>query len=154
MTRRIGQAVRTLGHFVHDLDRRERSGRSAPTAILLTGRHLTGAEAQQVGLIGRAVPDGQPPEIAESIAADGPVAARAILRTMREPEGERVASPPAPLRALAMLADGGDGVDDLVGGMPSGSRSARARSRRRDSPWRRFGMRPTPPDVLCRSRRG
>jgi enoyl-CoA hydratase len=59
--------------------------------ILLTGRHLTAAEAQQVGLIGRVVPDGQALEtaleIAESIAANGPVAVRAILRTMRETEG-------------------------------------------------------------------
>jgi enoyl-CoA hydratase len=59
--------------------------------ILLTGRHLSAAEAQRVGLIGRVVPDGQALatalEIAESIAANGPVAVQAILRTMRETEG-------------------------------------------------------------------
>jgi len=59
--------------------------------ILLTGRHLSAAEAQQVGLIGHVVPDGQALEtalgIAEKIAANGPLAVQAILRTMRETEG-------------------------------------------------------------------
>ena len=59
--------------------------------ILLTGRHLSAAEALRVGLIGRVVPDGQALAvalgIAESIAANGPVAVQAILRTMRETEG-------------------------------------------------------------------
>ena len=59
--------------------------------ILLTGRHLSAAEAREVGLIGHVVPDGQALEtalgIAEKIAANGPVAVQAILRTMRETEG-------------------------------------------------------------------
>jgi len=59
--------------------------------ILLTGRHLSAAEAQRVGLIGQVVPDGQALEtalgIAETIAANGPLAVQAILRTMRETEG-------------------------------------------------------------------
>ena len=59
--------------------------------LLLTGRHLTAAEALPIGLIGRVVPDGQALatalEIADVIAANGPVAVRAILRTMRETEG-------------------------------------------------------------------
>jgi enoyl-CoA hydratase len=59
--------------------------------MLLTGRHLSAAEALRVGLIGRVVPDGQALatalEIAESIAANGPLAVQAILRTMRETEG-------------------------------------------------------------------
>jgi enoyl-CoA hydratase len=59
--------------------------------LLLTGRHLTAAEALSIGLIGRVVPDGQALatalEIAGVIAANGPVAVRAILRTMRETEG-------------------------------------------------------------------
>ena len=59
--------------------------------ILLTGRHLSAAEAQHVGLIGQVVPDGQALEtalgIAETIAANGPLAVQAILRTMRETEG-------------------------------------------------------------------
>jgi enoyl-CoA hydratase len=59
--------------------------------LLLTGRHLTAAEALSIGLIGHVVPDGQALdkalEIAAVIAANGPVAVRAILRTMRETEG-------------------------------------------------------------------
>ena len=59
--------------------------------ILLTGRHLTAAEAKEVGLIGHVVPDGQALatalEIAEKVAANGPLAVQAILRTMRETEG-------------------------------------------------------------------
>jgi enoyl-CoA hydratase len=59
--------------------------------LLLTGRHITAAEALQIGLIGHVVPDGQALatalEIAETIAANGPVAVRAILRTIRETEG-------------------------------------------------------------------
>ncbi len=59
--------------------------------ILLTGRHLTAAEALRIGLIGHVVPDGQALdkalELAEMIAANGPLAVRAILRTIRETEG-------------------------------------------------------------------
>src|SRR6266702_2465519 len=59
--------------------------------LLLTGRHITAAQALAIGLIGHVVPDGEAlpraMEIAESIAANGPVAVRAILRTMRETEG-------------------------------------------------------------------
>jgi enoyl-CoA hydratase len=59
--------------------------------MLLTGRHLTAAEAKQVGLIGHVVPDGhaldKALELAEAIAANGPLAVQAILRTMRETEG-------------------------------------------------------------------
>ena len=58
---------------------------------LLTGRHITAAQALEIGLIGHVVPDGQALakalEIAEAIAANGPVAVRAILRTIRETEG-------------------------------------------------------------------
>src|ERR1700689_227613 len=59
--------------------------------LLLTGRHISAAEAREIGLIGHVVPDGQALaralEIAEAIAANGPVAVRAILRTIRETEG-------------------------------------------------------------------
>jgi enoyl-CoA hydratase len=59
--------------------------------LLLTGRHVTAAEARSIGLIGHVVPDGQALakalEIADAIAANGPVAVRAILRTLRETEG-------------------------------------------------------------------
>jgi enoyl-CoA hydratase len=59
--------------------------------LLLTGRHITAAEALSFGLIGHVVPDGQALgkalEIADTIAANGPVAVRAILRVIRQTEG-------------------------------------------------------------------
>src|SRR3984957_5340214 len=59
--------------------------------LLLTGRHITAAEALSIGLIGHVVPDGEALgkalEIAEAVAANGPVAVRAILRVIRETEG-------------------------------------------------------------------
>jgi enoyl-CoA hydratase len=59
--------------------------------LLLTGRHLTAPEALAAGLIGHVVPDGtamaRALEIAETVAANGPLAVQAILRTIRETEG-------------------------------------------------------------------
>jgi enoyl-CoA hydratase len=59
--------------------------------LLLTGRHIKAAEALAIGLIGEVVPDGQALpralEVAELIAANGPLAVQAILRTIRETEG-------------------------------------------------------------------
>lgn len=59
--------------------------------LLLTGRHIRAEEAQRIGLIGHVVPDGQAlekaMEIGRAIAANGPVAVRAILRTIRDTEG-------------------------------------------------------------------
>ncbi|SDT51770.1 short chain enoyl-CoA hydratase [Actinoplanes derwentensis] len=59
--------------------------------LLLTGRHIRAAEAKEIGLIGHVVPDGRALdkalEIAEVIAANGPLAVQAILRTIRETEG-------------------------------------------------------------------
>lgn len=59
--------------------------------ILLTGRHLTAEEAHSIGLIGSVVPDGEAlsraMELAELVAANGPLAVQAILRTIRETEG-------------------------------------------------------------------
>jgi enoyl-CoA hydratase len=59
--------------------------------LLLTGRHITAPEALSIGLIGHVVPDGQALTkalaLAELIAANGPLAVQAILRTMRETEG-------------------------------------------------------------------
>ncbi|WP_433196332.1 crotonase/enoyl-CoA hydratase family protein [Nocardia sp. CA-107356] len=58
--------------------------------ILLTGRHITAAEAKDIGLIGHVVPDGtaldKALELAGQIAANGPLAVQAILRTIRETE--------------------------------------------------------------------
>jgi len=59
--------------------------------LLLTGRHLTAQEAHRIGLIGHVVPDGQALSfargLAEMVAANGPLAVQAILRTIRETEG-------------------------------------------------------------------
>jgi enoyl-CoA hydratase len=59
--------------------------------ILLTGKHITAAEALSYGLIGHVVPDGEAlakaNEIAGLIAANGPLAVEAILRTLHETDG-------------------------------------------------------------------
>ncbi|MFN2562955.1 MAG: crotonase/enoyl-CoA hydratase family protein [Jatrophihabitans sp.] len=59
--------------------------------LLLTGRHIKAPEAKEIGLIGHVVPDGEALnkalEIADLIAANGPLAVQAILRTIRETEG-------------------------------------------------------------------
>jgi enoyl-CoA hydratase len=59
--------------------------------LLLTGRHITAAEAKEIGLIGHLVPDGEALtkalEIAEVINNNGPLAVQAILRAIRETEG-------------------------------------------------------------------
>ena len=59
--------------------------------LLLTGRHITAEEALRIGLIGYVVDDGQALskalEVAELIAANGPVAVQAILTAIRDTEG-------------------------------------------------------------------
>jgi enoyl-CoA hydratase len=60
--------------------------------LLLTGRHITAPEAKELGLIGHVVPDGQAlakaHELADLVAANGPLAVQAILKTMRDSEGK------------------------------------------------------------------
>lgn len=59
--------------------------------LLLTGRHVTAAEALRLGLIGEVVPDGtaldRARQVAATIAANGPVAVQAVLRALRATEG-------------------------------------------------------------------
>ncbi|GII53381.1 enoyl-CoA hydratase [Planotetraspora thailandica] len=59
--------------------------------ILLTGRAITAQEALSMGLVNRIVPDGKAleaaRETADEIAACGPLAVQAILRTYRETLG-------------------------------------------------------------------
>ena len=59
--------------------------------LLLTGRHITAAQALEYGLIGYVVPDGsaldKALEIAEVINNNGPLAVQAILKSIRETEG-------------------------------------------------------------------
>jgi len=59
--------------------------------LLLTGRHITAAEAKESVLIGHVVPDGaaldKALELAEMINANGPLAVQAILKTIRDTEG-------------------------------------------------------------------
>jgi enoyl-CoA hydratase len=56
--------------------------------ILLTGRSVTPDEALRMGLVNRVVPDGSAlkaaRELADEVAACGPLAVQAILRTYRE----------------------------------------------------------------------
>jgi enoyl-CoA hydratase len=56
--------------------------------LLLTGRQMTAAEAKEVGLVGHVVPDGKAltkaRELADQIAANGPLAVQAVLRSLRE----------------------------------------------------------------------
>jgi enoyl-CoA hydratase len=56
--------------------------------LLLTGRMISAREAKEIGLIGHVVPDGQALdkalELAELIAANGPIAVRTVLQSMRE----------------------------------------------------------------------
>ncbi len=60
--------------------------------LLLTGRHVKAPEAKEIGLIGHVVPDGQAlekaHELAGMIAANGPLAVQAVLRTIRDSEGK------------------------------------------------------------------
>ena len=59
--------------------------------ILLTGKHLTATEAKGLGLIGHVVPDGtaldRALEIASTIAANGPLAVEAVLKTLHDTQG-------------------------------------------------------------------
>ncbi len=56
--------------------------------MLLTGRRMSAAEAKDVGLIGHVVPDGtaldRARELADQIAANGPIAVQAVLASLRE----------------------------------------------------------------------
>ena len=57
--------------------------------MLLTGRRITAKEALEFGLIGYVVPDGEAldkAKEAEVIAANGPVALKNILKSLRETE--------------------------------------------------------------------
>jgi enoyl-CoA hydratase len=60
--------------------------------LLLTGRHIKAPEAKEIGLIGHVVPDGEAltkaHEIADLIAANGPLAVQAVLKTIRDSEGK------------------------------------------------------------------
>jgi enoyl-CoA hydratase len=60
--------------------------------LLLTGRHIKAPEAKEIGLVGHVVPDGEAlakaHEIADQIAANGPLAVQAVLKTIRDSEGK------------------------------------------------------------------
>ena len=59
--------------------------------LLLTGAHISAQRALELGLIGHVVPDGdaldKALEIASVISANGPLAVKATLRTLRETNG-------------------------------------------------------------------
>jgi enoyl-CoA hydratase len=83
--------------------------------ILLTGRAVSAPEALAMGLVNRVVPDGQAlaaaRELAADIAACGPLAVRAILRTYRE--------------TLGMAEDEALKVSDAIGWPVIGSEDAK-----------------------------
>jgi len=60
--------------------------------LLLTGRHIKAPEAKEIGLIGHVVPDGEAlakaHELADLVAANGPLAVQAVLKTIRDSEGK------------------------------------------------------------------
>jgi enoyl-CoA hydratase len=59
--------------------------------LLLTGEHITAARALELGLVGHVVPDGtaldKAIEIATAIGENGPLAVKALLKTLRETNG-------------------------------------------------------------------
>ena len=69
---------------------RRQIGYAVAAEMLLAGEDLPARRALELGLINHVVPDGQAlnkaQEIAERIAANGPLAVRAILATLRETE--------------------------------------------------------------------
>jgi enoyl-CoA hydratase len=56
--------------------------------LLLTGRQVTATEAKDIGLIGHVVKDGQAltkaKDLADQIAANGPLAVQAVLKSLRD----------------------------------------------------------------------
>ncbi len=70
---------------------RRQIGYTKAMELLLTGDTISAEEAERIGLIGRVVPDGEAlataMEIAERIAANGPLAVQAIKRSVQETEG-------------------------------------------------------------------
>jgi len=59
--------------------------------LLLTGEHISARRALDLGLIGHVVPDGtaleKAIEIGQAICENGPLAVRALLKTLRETNG-------------------------------------------------------------------
>ena len=59
--------------------------------ILLTGRFVPAKEAEEIGLIGRVVPDGEAlaeaKKVAEVIARNAPLSVQAVKRSVQETEG-------------------------------------------------------------------
>jgi enoyl-CoA hydratase len=70
---------------------RRQIGYTKAMELLLTGDTISATEAERIGLIGRVVADGEAlstaMEIAEKIAANGPLAVKAIKRSVQETEG-------------------------------------------------------------------
>jgi enoyl-CoA hydratase len=69
---------------------RRQIGYAVAAEMLLTGEDISAQRAHQLGLVNHVVPDGQAlahaRTIADRIAANGPLAVSAILRTLRETE--------------------------------------------------------------------
>ena len=95
--------------------------------MLITGEPISGRRAYEVGLVGHVVPDGttlaRAREIADRIAANGPLAVRnikaSVLAADALPEGDG-------LPARARAGHGGHGVEGRQGGAPGLPREAGA----------------------------
>jgi enoyl-CoA hydratase len=70
---------------------RRQIGYTKAMELLLTGDRISATEAERIGLIGRVVPDGEALpkalEIAAKISSNGPLAVKAIKRSVQETEG-------------------------------------------------------------------
>lgn len=85
--------------------------------LILTGRHIDAAQAKELGLIGHVVPDGTAlktaREIAASVAANGPLAVEAVVRTLRStatmPEDEAFAFEQPHITAIFASEDAKEG---------------------------------------------
>lgn len=79
--------------------------------LLLTGRHITGAEAKRMGLVNRTT-DGDPDElarsVAETLAANSTGAMGAMLKSLREAHRRPISSEKWDIDVAARLADSED----------------------------------------------
>jgi len=95
-------AIRFLAHLV---------GIGRARDLLLTGRHITGAEAERMGLVNRTT-DGDPDElahsVAETLASNSTGAMAAMLKSLREAHRRPISSEKWDIDVAARLADAED----------------------------------------------
>jgi enoyl-CoA hydratase len=94
--------------------------------VILTGRHIDAVEAQRVGLVGQLVAPGTTLEtartIADSVAANGPLAVAAVVRTLRTtmsmPEEEAFAFEEPYIERIVGSEDAREGPRAFAEGRP------------------------------------